>query len=122
MIFFQSNKDVVLPTKIEVKPAPLLQKTRKLPAWLIQASNVDIKSTENNARARKGKAGAANAAKKVKPSTPGKHSVLVLLQEVLTYLLFKCQRKLWKCTFSCPEVLVNGVFSLAYCFTETTRE
>ncbi|XP_067031216.1 aprataxin and PNK-like factor [Acropora muricata] len=65
-----SNKDVVLPTKIEVKPAPLLQKTRKLPAWLIQASNVDTKSTENNARARKGKAGAANAGKKVKPSTP----------------------------------------------------
>ena len=93
MIFFQSNKDVVLPTKIEVKPAPLLQKTRKLPAWLIQASNVDIKSTENNARARKGKAGAANAGKKVKPSTPGKYSVLVQLQEVLTYFLLKYQRK-----------------------------
>lgn len=66
----------MLPTKIE--PAPLLQKTRKLPAWLIQASNVDVKSTENNARARKGRAGAANAGKKVKPSTPGKYSVLVL--------------------------------------------
>ena len=90
--FFQSNKDVVLPTKIEVKPAPLLQKTRKLPAWLIQASNVDIKSTENNARARKGKAGAANAGNKVKPSTPGKYSVLFRLQEVLTYFLLKYQR------------------------------
>lgn len=68
----------MLPTKTEVKPAPLLQKTRKLPAWLIQATNLDIKSTENNAKTGKGKVAAGNGGKKVKPSTPSKYSVLVL--------------------------------------------
>ncbi|XP_068681989.1 aprataxin and PNK-like factor [Montipora foliosa] len=60
-----SNKDIVSSTKAEVNPARLLQKTRKLPSWLIQPSNSATKSTKE----KQGKAASGNSGIEGKTST-----------------------------------------------------
>ena len=60
---FQNKKDTNLPSKPQIKPAPLLQKTRKLPSWLIQSTSSETKSPVKKEGNRKGKAPASTTGK-----------------------------------------------------------
>lgn len=67
----QGNKGKVLPSKPEIIPAPPLQKTRKLPSWLIQSTSSEAKSEANKGRNRRDKA-SAKTCKTEKTATPNK--------------------------------------------------
>ncbi|KAL9953010.1 hypothetical protein ACROYT_G040357 [Oculina patagonica] len=67
---FVSKKETALPSKPLVEPAPLLQKTRKLPSWLTQSTS-ETKSPAKKTGNNKGKTPASGTAKTTAASNNG---------------------------------------------------
>lgn len=66
-----TKENTVSTSKPQVKPAPLLQKTRKLPSWLIKSTSLETKSPGKKEGNRKGKCPASSTGDKTTTSSKG---------------------------------------------------